>query len=48
MQKMPIFQLNDPFYVLLWAAAALTSVPENVQMHRDGWSSSFSHVPAIL
>ena len=48
MRKVPVFQLNDPFYVPLWAVAALTSVPANVQTHQEGWSGSFCHVSAIL
>ena len=48
MQKVPISQLSDPFYALPWAAHALSSIPANMQMHKMGWSTSFSYVSAIL
>lgn len=48
MQKVPISQLCDPFYELPWAVYALSSVPASMQMHKMGWSTSFSYVFVIL
>lgn len=48
MQKVPVSQINGPFYALLWAKGVLMSVPASVQMHKTSRSTSFFHVSAIL